>query len=162
MPYEILRDTREQHGWDFALNQYCIGVKDATLLTGDYTITGYENILCIERKGSTSEFAKNVFEKRFTAELERMEKFKYPFIICEFTMDDIMNFPKGSSIPIKLWSKLKMTNFLLLKKYLEIEVIYRTKIILAGTHGKNIASSIFKRVSEYEQRISEESCKEST
>ena len=120
------------------------------LPTGDYTIQGFEKILTIERKQSTSEFSQNILEARFDRELVRLEAFKYPFIILEFTMDDILDYPKGSGIPIRLWPKLRINSWKLLKTLMEYELKYKTKIILAGKNGKEVAASIFKRVVERE------------
>ena len=48
----IIQDTREQSPFDFSF--YDCDVSIATLKTGDYTIEGYEEIVCIERKKSAS------------------------------------------------------------------------------------------------------------
>ena len=58
-----------------------------------------EDILSIERKGSISEFARNITEKRFERELERMVDYKYRYVILEFNLRDIMDYPNGSGIP---------------------------------------------------------------
>jgi hypothetical protein len=149
MSYVVLRDTREQQGWDFPLSANCTGVQDATLETGDYTLAGYEKVLCIERKGSCGEFARNLLENRFEKELQRMEAFPHSFIILEFTMAEILSFPKGSGIPPYLWKSLKTSPYFLLKRFIELQFKYKTKIILAGKHGKDVASSVFKRMVEH-------------
>lgn len=142
----VLRDTQEQLGWRFAAGKYCSGTKDIKLPTGDYTLEGYENIVIIERKGTTGEFAKNICEKRFEREMARLEHFTHPFIVCEFTMEHIMKFPLDSGIPVYLWRKLRVNKSFLLKRFLELQMSYKTKIILAGIHGKTIAASIFKEI----------------
>jgi hypothetical protein len=159
IPYTVISDTREQHPWEFVPNQYCKGTIHTALPTGDYTLEGYEKLLCIERKGSTNEFSQNICQVRFKNELERMKSFKYAFIVCEFTMDDILNFPKNSGIPPKLWPRVKVSPYFILKSYIEIEVLHNVKIILAGTHGKDVASSIFKRVTENEYQAGRETVK---
>jgi hypothetical protein len=146
--YTVIRDTREQNGWNFIKSTNCAGTIDGKLPTGDYTLQGYEDIFTIERKGSSGEFAKNVVEKRFARELERMEGFTHPFMILEFNMGDILNFPQGSGIPIKCWSQLKINPYFLLKCLIAYQVKFKTKIILAGEHGQDVASSLFKRVIE--------------
>jgi hypothetical protein len=152
MKYTVIRDSQEQAGWDFSITKYCEGTVVEKLPTGDYTIRGYEEVLTIERKGTTGEFAKNINEGRFERELVRMESFKYPFMVLEFDMDDIYEFPKNSGIPRSKWSNLRVTSFYIAKRLIEFELKYKTKIILAGTHGKDISSSIFKRVIENEQQ----------
>src|SRR5215210_7578524 len=73
--YTVLRDTREQQGWIFEQGKLCNGTISKALKTGDYTLVGFESILCVERKKNVAEFAKNIIEKRFENELTRMEAF---------------------------------------------------------------------------------------
>ena len=91
--FTVIRDTREKNGWYFKETEYCQGMLEQKLDTGDYSIVGLEDILCIERKGCVSELANNIVDKRFDRELERMEGFKYKFLILEFSLTDLMNFP---------------------------------------------------------------------
>jgi len=151
--YTIIRDTREKEkkGWQWRKSMYCDGTVDGTMKTGDYTLAGYEDILSIERKGRISEFAKNVNEKRFYKELERLEKFKYAYVLLEFTMRDLLNYPVGSGIPRYKWKYLKFKGPFILKKLTEMMVQYpHIHFILCGDAGKETASSIFKRIVENE------------
>lgn len=154
--YCVLRDTSEKqgHGWIFDEDDDCSGTEKFNLFTGDYTIKGFEKELIIERKGSTAEFAQNIVQKRFKDEMERMEDFKFPFLILEFTLEDLINFPVNSCIPKKIWGKLKIRSKFLLSALTNYYLNYKTKIILAGDNGKTIAQKIFKQVfNEYRERI---------
>lgn len=148
MKYTVLKDTREQNGWTFYSSDNCKGTVDYKLPTGDYTIQGFETTLSIERKGTTGEFARNIIEQRFVNELERMRSFKHSFVVLEFNVDDVINFPKGSGIPVSEWSKLKINPWFILKRLMEFELQYPTKIIFAGNRGKEVTASIFKRIVE--------------
>ena len=53
---KIIIDTREQKPWEFPGHTTAVQKLD----TGDYSVEGLEDILCIERKQNTSEFAKNI------------------------------------------------------------------------------------------------------
>ena len=108
--YIILRDTREKNGWTFQSFDRCKAVKDWGLKTGDYTARGLEKSLVIERKASTGELAMNLGQKRkpFEAEMERMSNFRWAYIVCEFSIDDIMSFPENSGIPKKRWQYMRM------------------------------------------------------
>ena len=143
--YTVLRDTREHdgEGWVFEQTSYCKGTVIKTLKTGDYTIMGYETTFIIERKKSISEFAGNVCQERFENELKRLESFDHPFIILEFNMDDIIKWP-----PFYLRKKVRSTGHFILKRLLELEIHYKTKIIFAGCHGKAVCESLFKRIVE--------------
>ena len=61
---KIIVDTREQQPWSFDFNEIAV----AKLDTGDYSVAGLEEILCIERKKSVSEIANNIVDKRPKAE----------------------------------------------------------------------------------------------
>jgi hypothetical protein len=146
--YTVIRDTREQQGWIFEPNEYCAGTVLKALKTGDYTLKGLEKILCIERKKSVAEFAKNMGEARFTRELERMEKFTLPFIVFEFDMSDVMRWPLGSGIPLAQQQKMRISRHFILKRLMDFQVQYKTKFIFAGHHAKDVVSSLFKRSME--------------
>lgn len=147
----ILRDTREKegHGWLFDKDDFIESTEITKLDTGDYTIKGYEKIFTIERKLSTSEISNNIFEKRFEAELERLEVYQYPFMIFEFSMEDILAFPVNSGIPRYMWGKLKTKGAFLLSAIMRYHTIYKTKIIFAGNEGKSVAKSLFKMIVKY-------------
>lgn len=148
MRYTVIRDSREQLGWDFTETSNCAGTIIRGLKTGDYSLCGLEDILTIERKGSSGEFARNVIEKRFESELRRLDDYRHPFMILEFDMADILEFPNNSGIPKNLWSKVRISKWFILKRLIEFQYQYKTRIILAGKYGKEVAASIFKRMAE--------------
>lgn len=141
--YTVIKDNQEKlqgNGWFFQPME----VKH--LKTGDYTLVGYEDVLTIERKASTGEIAKNITEKRFERELERMKNFRWPFMIFEFDLIDVKYFPENSGIPREIWPKLRITSNFMLKKLAEYQVYYPVKIIFASKFGKETAETIFKEV----------------
>lgn len=144
--FTVIRDTQEQKGWQFKKSKFCTGTIQQKLPTGDYTLQGYEDVFIIERKGTTAEVAKNINEARFERELERLEQFQYPFMLLEFNMEDVISFPKNSGIPFYLWKKLRVTSSFLLRKLLEYQFLYKTRIIFCGNEGPEVAKSIFKRI----------------
>ena len=103
--FTIIVDTREQQPWAF--EEYVTAHKK--LDTGDYSIEGLEDILTIERKKSVSEIANNITESRFKDVIERLSKIKYSFILLEFNLEDILSYPNGSTLPKKIWTKVKIT-----------------------------------------------------
>lgn len=148
--YMVIKDTREQRGWDFPASPSCAGTELATLPTGDYTLVGYQNLFVIERKRNMAEFCMNLFDKRFDRELERLDDFPYPYLILEFTMREIINFPVGSNIPENKWAGLRITPQVLLKRFHEVQIQHPTlRVILAGVNGREVASSLFKRIVEH-------------
>lgn len=134
--FTVIKDTREKVGsWDFSFAEDCTNQEVGTVKTGDYTLRGYEDILCIERKRTTGEVAINLGSKwkTFERELERMSTYVYRYIILEFAISDVLNFPVNSSIPRNQWDKLRMNGKFLLKKLNEIEEKYGIEIIYAGS-----------------------------
>ena len=80
-PYRVIKDTREKDGWTFTEYDKCAGMDMGTLHTGDYTLQGFEDVICIERKASTSEIAMNLGRKKtpFLAEMDRMKDYVFFF-----------------------------------------------------------------------------------
>lgn len=117
----VLRDTKEKVGaWYWEESEYCEGTMKTSLKTGDYTLKGYEHILCIERKKTVAEFATNLSEKRFDNELERMQVFPVPYIICEFSISDVLDFPHGADLPMSIKKKIKIRGRYIIKRIHEI------------------------------------------
>ncbi len=91
--YTIIRDSREKPGhgffWEKNTNPkrrppLCEGTVVQTLKTGDYSIVGYEDILCIERKESYAELWGNYAERdRFQDQMQRMSTIKHRLVIIE-------------------------------------------------------------------------------
>lgn len=92
----FIRDSREKKGQGFTwrITKDCDGTLERKLDTGDYSIVGFEEKISVERKGSAGELIGNLFSpdrKRFLRELERLKSFKFAWIMCEFTLDDVEN-----------------------------------------------------------------------
>lgn len=150
--YTVIKDTREQDGWFFSPYDKCDGMEVGTLDTGDYTIKGFEEVVCIERKASVSEIAMNLGRKKapFQDEMERMKDFPFAFIILEFSMDDLLKYPQGSRVPYKARSNVKVTGKYLLKCLMEFQIWYNTKILFCGNKNNAflVCNSLFKRLNE--------------
>lgn len=142
--FEIIIDTREQQPWTFDE----VAVANHKLETGDYSIKGYENLLCIERKKSVNEIAQNITESRFKDVIERMSQHKYSFLILEFSLEDIYRYPIGSNVPKKLWDKIKINSSFIIKNLLEIQLMNGIHVLYCGdaTNANKMALSIMKKV----------------
>lgn len=164
--YTVIRDTREKkgQGWLFREEEggsyasdkkkksspLCMGTEIIKLDTGDYTLENFEEVLCIERKGSVSEFAGNTVQDRFERELVRMLEFKYAYVLLEFTMEEMIKFPAGARLPKRVKYKIMKGNFIL-KRFLEMTMKYpQIHFLFCGDDGRRVCKSIFKRVLEDE------------
>lgn len=133
--YTVLVDTREQQPHSFHDEERCTATISATLETGDYTLRGLRDKLCIERKGSVSELASNITQKRFYNELERMKSYKYRYIICEFFLGDILRYPIGSGIPKFKLKYIKVTPNFILSSIHRISNEYGVNVVFCGDRG---------------------------
>lgn len=151
LPYTVIRDSREKqnHGWMFPETTECTGTVIETLKTGDYTLANWQNDFVIERKATTSELATNIYESRFERELERLDSFKYPFIICEFSFDDVAMFPINSGIPKSIWHRVKLSADYMQNCLAKWQIQHKVKIIFAGKNGDIAAKKLFKYITKY-------------
>jgi hypothetical protein len=144
--FTIIIDTREQTPWEF--EHYTTA--NHKLDTGDYSIQGLEHIFTIERKKSVSEIANNITEPRFKDVLDRLQKFQHKFILLEFTLNNVLDYPVGSTVPKKMWSTMKITGKYILKHLTEINIKYGIHTIYCGNrdNAEEVALSIMKRMVE--------------
>lgn len=151
-PFFVIRDTREQAGWQFIAGKTCAGTKPGTLKTGDYTVEGLEDILCIERKGTVQEFAGNLVDDRFFRELERMKSYKHAYLILEFSADDLLNYPQSANIPAAAKARVRLNGNYLMAKTINLQNDYPVKVFFSGRRGKDVAYYIMKMVLDAETR----------
>lgn len=144
--FTIIVDTREQIPWEFGFHT----TSKRKLDTGDYSMEGYESLFTIERKRSVSEIANNITEPRFKDVLSRMSKIPHSFMILEFSIDDIYQFPVGSDIPKKIWDKLKISGNYIMKYLVQAQLNHNIHILFCGSseNAERTAVSIMKRIYE--------------
>ena len=144
--FNVIIDTREQKPWAFA---GCNTI-NKKLDTGDYSIEGLENLLCIERKNSVSEIANNISESRFKAEIERMNDYLYKFILLEFSLQNVLDYPVNSNVPRRLWDKIKIRPAFILKFLTELQTKHNINVVFCDNPAaaNQMAFSIIKRVNE--------------
>ena len=152
----IIQDSREKNGWTFDI--YNCDIEVQGLKEGDYTtkeILNFESdtnskILRIERKFSTGELSNNIgkLHKQFNKEMEKMSEYEYSYLICEFSMDNIMEFPENSGIPKKYWKSLRMNGKIIWSKLMRLQDKHGFQIIFAGSRqlAEDAAIGIFKEV----------------
>lgn len=152
--FTILVDTREKNPWKFRRSSNVENIESVGLTTGDYSIKGLENIVCIERKASVAEFAQNITQKRFINLLNRMGAFKYKFFILEFSIDDIIKYPVGSTIPRKLWRKIQTKSPFIFSFLSKIQIQYGIQVVFAGNEnaGRQYTLELFKRIIKNESK----------
>lgn len=140
--FSVLRDTKENlsgEGYFFEKDMYCNGTEMVGLETGDYMIKGIDDLV-IERKATVAELAGNITEDRFQAEIIRMSKLKYPFLVCEFDWLSLISFPYESAV-----KKSRITGKFLQKKIIEYQLLGIQCCFLGSNFkAKNYVYEIFK------------------
>ena len=81
----VIIDSREQKPLKFKMFETEVkGMK-----TGDYTVKGMEDLICIERKSKSdliSTLTQKINRERFKREIDRMKPFKYKCVVVESDM----------------------------------------------------------------------------
>jgi hypothetical protein len=152
--YLVLKDSSEKKGWSFLETATCRGTVVKNLYTGDYSLSGYyDNYrFVIERKNSVTELVGNLTNKEkwddFKQELERLEKFEHPFVVCEFPFSLLSKYPKDSTLPKYLWKRIKITPQFLMKRIEEIFLRFKTQWLFCDNEklAKEVVLGLFKRV----------------
>jgi len=152
--YTVVRDTREHEGFGWFFEKQpntkkpprCNGTIEQKLDTGDYSIIGYEDLVCIERKDDYGELWVNYSSRStFEDEMERMTKFKYKYILIEsiLTKDhfDLSPAQFTKSVPGKS----------LISWLIGLSLKYNVHIIPVGSCGKQYAELIFKNIIKMEK-----------
>lgn len=102
MEFIIIRDTREQKPFLFNKETLKIAeapvVQVATLRTGDYSLFGFEDRICIERKSLVDLFGScGKGRDRFEREFQRMAEYEYSALVIESDWHEIYKTPPQRS-----------------------------------------------------------------
>ena len=148
---DIIVDTREKKPYEIR-SKYIGESISQKLDTGDYSVVGLEDYVTIDRKMSVNELATNITTDRFARELQRMTEIEHSFLLLEFSVDDVIQYPYTSNVPKRLWSKIRVKGAYLLKKIMEIPTKYGVHLLFAGDrdNAEILAAHILKNA--YEQK----------
>lgn len=146
----IIKDTREQDGWDFQAEEkrsgkcQIVSCVDKKLDTGDYSIEGLENLFTIERKNGFSELFGNLGSKvsreRFEREMERMSEIPHSYILVETVLSKdtlTLGIPQSSS---------RMPSSSILEYLIRYNMKYNVQFMFVGDCGKKVARRIVEEV----------------
>jgi len=123
--FTIIQDTREKQPWIFSQGQMV-----QKLDAGDYALMN-SFLIIIERKKRVSELSNNLGMKRiqFENELSKMCYYKYKYVVCEFTYEDMLKYPRGEKIPRKFKRRIKMNGKYMAKIIRQLEEAYDVEFI---------------------------------
>jgi hypothetical protein len=145
---EIIIDTREQKDL-FLFKSFQVKTKVKKLDTGDYSITGFEKRITIDRKRDANELQMCYGQnwKRFERMLQRMLLFEEAYILCTFPEYHLETFPQHSNIPKYRWKYLKTSAAYLRYKTKKIQEDFpNIKIIFGNSHyeSEEVAYNLLK------------------
>ncbi len=85
----LIIDTREQEPYEF--DPETVEVKRQALVAGDYSIDGFEDQVCIERK-SLQDYVQSVIKQRdrFLREVKKLTEMPHCCIVVECDLSDVM------------------------------------------------------------------------
>lgn len=147
--FTVLVDTREKQPWELSSGRV-LGREFIKLDTGDYTVEGLEDKLCIDRKASVNELAGNVTQARFKRELERIKEFPHAFIILEASAQDVFDYPHTADLPPAVRKKIKISGNYLMRCLNRMQIKYGFNVIYAGNreNAQRIAVNLMEDVLE--------------
>lgn len=98
--FTIIVDTREQKPYEF--ETYPVTTIRNGLITGDYSIEGYEDRIAVERKSKSDLFQSlGSGRKRFEREFERLAEFEYAALVIEDTWEGLRTPPERTLMNYK-------------------------------------------------------------
>lgn len=106
-PFSVVRDTREQRGWQFdtlradarqGRRPLAVPVVVGTLRQGDYSVVGMEGWVAVERKSLCDLFnTLGQHRRRFEAELARLQGLTVAAVVVEADWRDVLASPPSRS-----------------------------------------------------------------
>lgn len=151
--FNVIVDTREKKPWDLT-NPSILELEYRKLDTGDYSIPGYEDQFCIDRKMSVAEIAGNINQKRFHKELGRMKSMSHAYILLEASCTEVLTFPASADLPQRIRDKIKVSGAYILKCIARMEVKYGVHFVFCGNraNAQTVAIALMKEFLEHYEK----------
>ena len=130
----IIQDTREKIPWQLTTFAECTEQIVHAVAAGDYIIKGRETLITIDRKKRPAELANNLgmYIERFENEMERMQRYTYRYVVCEFSYEKLLMFPKGSGLPKRVTRKIRVKGKFLAKQVERLSEEYGVEFIFCN------------------------------
>lgn len=155
----IIQDTREKMPWNFESFAECEGQVREYVDAGDYVIQGNEQLITIDRKKSVTELANNlgIRMERFRNEMERMQAYKYRYVVCEFPYEKLLMFPKGAGLPKTVLRKIRVKGKFLAKRVQQLSEEFNVEFVFCDNRedAQQKAIELFKEAINSEQTENE-------
>ncbi len=151
----VIVDTREKTPFKFewAISHGQINpLEHVKVDAGDYTIKEIPNLVVVERKKDVCEIYNNVIGKekleRFIREMERMQSYKYKFIVVEDHWESLWDAKK-----FKFASRnQKWAGLLVMSHLFEIMTKYNVHVLFAGDKAEQLTLKLLVKFYEKEMK----------
>ena len=139
----IITDTREQTELDFSGFRGVESVRSG-LKTGDYSVQGYEDKICFERK-SVPDLVGTLIggHERFLREMDRMKGFQVKYILVEHTAGTVYRYCERHGVEYKFDT--------IIQSLLAYAYHYRVRVRFCKNR-EDMADYIVKKSREFLQR----------
>jgi len=158
-PLPIIQiDTREKEPFKFAQafrDKKIAGITNEKLDCGDYALKD-SKLVVIERKKNVAELYNNFIpdekRERFHREMERLQQYKYRYIVVSQTWDALYEPNEYKYIRVNQYS----AGSIILGNLLSIMNKYQVHVIFAGEHAERTTLSILlKHYADQEKEVKE-------
>lgn len=131
----ILQDTKEKLPWNLTVYGQCDAQQKAHLLEGDYTLADYPYLIALERKRNTSEVAMNLGRKfkQFEEEMDRLQQYRFRYVMCEFFEAELANYPHQSKLPKAVKAQVRVNGKFLLSRINYLQDTYGILFLYCGS-----------------------------
>lgn len=145
-PPVLLVDTREKHPFNFEGDEAFSEIKFQKLDVGDYSLEGFQDKICIERKKDVNELINNFTanKDRLINEMERMASVSHKFMIIESELSEILTPAKYFLANKNIKSNLPAASLpaIVMKGLLDLIFKYNIHVIFAGFKARNITRGL--------------------
>jgi hypothetical protein len=78
----------------------------------------------------------------------RLSQLKYSFLLLEFDLEDLLVYPIGSTVPKRMWNKIKISPAFLLKNIIELQINHNIIVYFCGdsSNAEKMAEYILKKI----------------
>lgn len=147
--FTLIVDVHEKKPWIFTPDEVMINIKHEKLKTGDYSIEGFEDEVCVERKNGVAELAMWLGRnKRICNEqLTRMKHMKYKMLIVECPWNYLLTWPQSSKLPPDKMATIQISSHFLMARIYDIMDLYGIPVFFADNriYAQHTAEYFLKR-----------------
>lgn len=147
----LIIDTREKTPWSFERDTDFEAIVHQKLDAGDYALKEIEDICVIERKATVDELFNNFTKdkERIYAEIDRMQNYKYRFIVIEQDLSHILdhqNYYINKAFGAR--KNPRMPVAVVASNLTKIMLEHNVHVIFAGKNAKSITKAILFKIYE--------------